>query len=136
MGKFVLKNAHGTINAVDLSTRITRLNLNYGAAILNDTTMSATADENIAGLVNWDADLEFTQDHAASNVDATFFPLVGAAAFTVSFKPDAGATAVGNPAFTGSALVESYNPIGGSVGEVSKTSVKLKGTGVLTRATS
>ena len=97
--------------------------------------MSANSKQRIAGLKDWSVDVELNQDFAAASVDATLFPLVGAAAFAIEIRPDAGAVSATNPKFTGNALLESYPPISGSVGELATVSITLQGDGDLTRAT-
>lgn len=135
MAVFVLKNCFVKLNAVDLSDHVRSVTLNYEAADLDTTAMSDNSQNRIAGLKDWSAEIEFNQDHAAASVDATLFSLVGAAAFAVEFRSDAGAVAATNPKYTGNAILTSYPPIGGSVGDVSTAKVTVMGDGDLTRAT-
>jgi predicted secreted protein len=132
---FVLKNAYVVINSVNLSNHVRSVTINYGAEMLEKTAMSANSKQRIAGLKDWSVDIEFNQDFAAASVDATLFPLVGAAAFPIEIRPDAGAVGPTNPKYTGNALLESYPPISGSVGELATVSITLQGDGDLTRAT-
>lgn len=134
MPAFVLKNAYVLINAVNLSDHVKSVTINYAAEILEKTAMSANSKQRIAGLKDWSVDVELNQDFAAASVDATLFPLVGAAAFAIEIRPDAGAVSATNPKYTGNALLESYPPISGSVGELATTSITLQGDGDLTRA--
>lgn len=135
MPVFVLKNAYVVINSVNLSSYVRSVTINYGAEMLEKTAMSANSKQRIAGLKDWSVDIEFNQDFAAATVDATLFPLVGAAAFPIEIRPDAGAVSATNPKYTGNALLESYPPISGSVGELATVSITLQGDGDLTRAT-
>lgn len=135
MAVMVLKNAYAVINGVNLSDHVKSITINYAAEILEKTTMSANSKQRIAGLKDWSVDVELNQDFAAASVDATLFPLVGAAAFAIEIRPDAGAVAATNPKFTGNALLESYPPISGSVGELATVSITLQGDGDLARAT-
>lgn len=96
--------------------------------------MGDTTRNKLPGLKNWTVDVEFAQDFAAASVDATLFPLVGAAAFPISIKPTSAAVSATNPNFSGSALLATYSPIGGAVGDVATTTITLEGTGLLTRA--
>jgi len=134
MSVLVLKDASVTINGVDLSDHVTSVTINYSAEILDKTAMGANSKSKVAGLKDASAEIEFNQDFAAAKVDATLFPLVGAAAFPVIIKPTSGATSETNPAFTGNGLLESYPPLGGGVGEVAKTSATIQIDGDLTRA--
>ena len=90
----------------------------------------------LAGLLNWSIDVEFLQDFASAKVDATLFTLVGAAAFTVTVKPTSGSVSATNPSFSGSAVLESYPPMSGSVGDLETASATFRSAGTLTRATS
>lgn len=136
MPSFVLTDAYVSINSVNLSDRVRSVRINYQADIVDNTAMGATAHTRLPALRNWSAEVEFNQDYAASNVDATLFPLVGAAAFAVEFRPTSSAASPTNPKFTGNCLLESYAPMAGSVGELATTTVSLTGTGALNRGTS
>jgi len=136
MSEIVLKDASVVVNSVDLSDHISSVTINYSAEITDKTAFGATARSRIAGLKDFSVDLEFNQDYASSNVDATLFPLVGAAAFAIVIKPTSGSVSATNPSFTGNVLVETYSPLAGAVGELNKTSVSLPGDGDMTRATS
>lgn len=136
MAEFVLTNAYVLLNSVNLSNRVRSITVNYAAEIQDKTKMSDTSRSRIAGLKDWSLSIEFNSDFAGSNVDATMFPLVGAAAFAIEIRPDAGSVSATNPKFTGNAVLESYNPIGGSVGDLGVVSASLQGDGNLTRATS
>lgn len=136
MGFTVLKNAFVSINGVDLSDHVKQVTLKYSAEILEDTAMSATFKSRIAGLKDWSMDVEFYQDYASAKVDATLFPLVGAASFACILRPDAAVASATNPSFTGNAVLPAYTPVAGSVGELAMASVTFEGDGNLTRATS
>ena len=136
MAKFVYKNAFISINAVDLSNRVESLTLNFGAETPEVTAMGDGTRTRVPSFIDWSIEVQFRQDFAASNVDATLFPLVGAAAFAIEVRPDAGAVSATNPKFTGNTLLTTYNPLTGGVGDVSAAPATLMGDGVLTRATS
>jgi hypothetical protein len=136
MAELIWNDAYFSINAVDLSNHVTSLTLNYGVELLDITAMGDGARDRIAGYKDWSIEVEFNQDFAASSVDATMFPLVGAAATAIEIRPTSAAVGATNPKFTGNVIVESYPPVGGGVGEVLRTSSTLQGAGTLTRATS
>lgn len=136
MASFVLTNAYCLINAVDLSDHVKQIKVNYNAETPENTAMGSSTKTRLPGLKDWSVEIEFNQDYAAAKVDATMFPLVGAAAVAVEFRPDAGARAVTNPAYTGSALLADYTPLGNKVGDVASAPIKLMGTGTLSRQTS
>lgn len=134
MAFLVLTNAKVTVNAVDLSDHVKSVTVNYSAEILEDTTMGATSKSRVAGLKDWSVEVEFIQDYAASEVDATLFPLVGAAAFAISVVPVNTTVSATNPNFNGNCVLGEYSPVSGSVGELSTVTVTFEGDGTLTRA--
>jgi hypothetical protein len=136
MATFVYTDASVVVNSVDLSDHVKSCTLNYEAEMLDDTVMGDTTRSNIAGLLNWSIDVEFLQDFAAAKVDATLFSLIGAAAFTVTVKPTSGSVSATNPSFSGSAVLESYPPMSGSVGDLETASATFRSAGTLARATS
>lgn len=137
MAIMVLKQPYALINAVDLSAYVAEIALDYSAKEIDTTAGNSAGAESVtAGLVKWSADITLNQDYAAAQVDATLFPLVGAAAFAVEIRPSTGAVAVTNPKFTGNAILPSYPPLSGKVGDLLSVKIKLSGSGALTRATS
>lgn len=133
MAAFLLSDYDITINSVDLSDHVKSAVLNYNAEMLDDTVMGDTTRSRLAGLLDWSVEIEFLQDYAASKVDATLFPLVGAAAFTIICKPTSAADGATNPAYTGSAVLESYAPISGTIGDLATVSATFQSAGTLTR---
>lgn len=136
MATLVYTDALVTINGIDLSDHCRSVQLNYEAEILDDTAMGTSGTRsNRPGLKNWTLTVEFYQDFAAANVDATLFALIGAVAFPIIIRP-VKATPVGatNPNFTGNAVLESYPPITGEIGVIGMASATFRCAGVLTRA--
>lgn len=136
MAKHMLYDASIVINGVDLSDHVRSVTVNQTREDLDVTAMGATGHQRIAGLGDDSFDVEFWADFAASKVDATLAPLVGAAAFTVVVKPTSAAVSATNPSFTGSCILTEYTPIAGSVGDAHAVSVSLPVSGVISRATS
>ena len=134
MADFVFTNGKVTINSVDLSDHVRSVTINYEAEIVDDTNMGDTGRNKLPGLTNWTADVEFAQDYASAKVDATLFSLVGAAAFAISVLPVNTTVSATNPNFNGNALLASYPPLTGSVGALATASIRLEGTGTLTRS--
>lgn len=132
MAEIVLKDSYVEIKTTNLSAKCQSINIDYGAEMLDDTLMGDTGRSRKAGLIDWSATITFIADY--STVDSALFPLVGSTAFAVTFKPDGSSTGANNPQFTGSAVIETYNPITGTVGDLGTNPVTLQGVGVLTRA--
>lgn len=136
MAEFVLKDAHVTINSVDLSDHVRQVTIQHGADLPDRTAMGDDSRRRLPGLKDWSATVEFNQDFDASKVDATLNGLVGAASFAVAFRPTSGATSATNPQYSGSALLESYPILSGAIGDAAVVSITLQGDGDLARATS
>lgn len=133
MAKFVLKNAFLSIAGDDFSDHIESITLNYGAETPEQTSMGDGTRTRLPSFIDWSIDVSFRQDFAAANVDARLFVLVGAAAFAIVLRPDAGAKSASNPEFTGNALLTTYGILTGSVGDVANAPVTLMGDGALDR---
>jgi len=88
----------------------------------------------ISGLKVASLTVDFHQDFAAANIDATFFPLLGSAIpFTI--RPTSGSVTATNPSYAGTAIVSQHVPFSGSVGDLATMSVSWQVTGEVTRAT-
>lgn len=136
MASVKFTSADVEINGVDLSAYVRSVELPISAEMLDETAMGDDTRKNKAGLLSWNVPIEFKQDFGAGAVDATLFPLLGAASFTISIRPNGSATGTTNPVFSGSAVLESYTPIGGSVGDLLTASATFQCAGTLSRATS
>ncbi len=134
MAIHVFTDAFVSLNAVDLSDHVKSVTLNYSAELQDSTAMSDTARKRIGGLKDWNLTVEFHQDYAAGEVDASMFAQVGNS-IAIILRPTSAAKSPTNPEFTGNAVVESYTPLGGGVGEIHGASVSLQGDGALARAT-
>lgn len=128
-------NAFVSINSVDLSAHVKSVSIAYNAAMLDGTAMSNTTKVNLAGVKDWSMSCTFLDDLTASgtgSVDATLFPLVGVASFTVIMRPDAGAASATNPNYTGSAVLAGTQ-IGGAHGTLLGKTVTFQCAGALAR---
>lgn len=126
-------NAHVSINSVDLSDHVRSVTLNYEAESLDETAMGNTNRIHKAGLTNWTLTVNFFQDYAANEIDASLFSLVGAAAFPIAVRKDTGAIAADNPEYQGNAILTSYQPMGGTIGEMEMAPVTFQAASALTR---
>ena len=141
MATLVLTDASVVVNSVDLSDHVKSVTLNYEAEQQDDTVMGEGTRSNKPGLKNWSVDVEFVQDYAANEVDATLFSLVGAD-FPLVIKPTSAAVSSTNPSYSANATLSSYQPVGGGVGDLEMapcTFLPCKGASgspILVRATS
>lgn len=134
MAQIVLKDASITINSVDLSNRSNNVEINYEIESVEVTAFGGNRSFT-GGIQNNTVTVELMQDFAATNVEATIFPLVGTTT-TLVFKPTSAAVSATCPSYTISgAYLASHTPIAGAVGELAMTSLTFTG-GTLVKATS
>jgi hypothetical protein len=128
MAQLVYTDAFVSINSVDLSDHVRQVTLTYEAEMLDNTAMGTSGTRSmIPGLKNWTLSVEFYQDFAGGSVDATLFPLIGAAAFPILLRPvKAVVVGVTNPNYSGNAVLESYPPLTGEVGALGMVSAQFR----------
>ena len=135
MATLVLTDAYISVGAVVLSDHANSVTLNYENDSIEITAFGDTGHNFIGGLQNNSCEIAFMQDFAASNVEATLYPLVGTTT-TVIIKPNGSVTGATNPAYTlTGAYLASHTPVAGAVGELAMTSVTFTG-GTLAKAVS
>jgi hypothetical protein len=125
-----------TAAPVNLTDHVRAVTINYAAEMLDKTAMGSSFRKRLAGLKDWSVTVEFNQDYVAANVDATLFAYVGSTAKRINIRPTTAVVGANNPRFYGEALLESYPPIGGSVGDLATVTATFQGDGVMTRAIS
>lgn len=135
MPKLVLTNPQITIAGVDLSNSISSVTLDTKYDIVETTAFGDTAKKRVAGLADNSISIEFFQDFAAANVEATIYPLLGTAT-TVVVKPVSTTTGSTNPSYTVSAVVSEWQPLKGTIGALATASVTWPVSGAITKATS
>ena len=134
MAQLVLKDADITVNGVVLSNRANSVELNYEVESVEVTAFGGNRSF-IGGLQNNTITIEFMQDFAAANVEATVFPLVGQQT-TVTVRASSAATSATNPLYTVSGtFLSSHTPVSAAVGELAMTSLTFTG-GTLVKTTS
>lgn len=135
MAVVVLTNAVVTINGVTLSDHVRKVTVNINSEEKDFTAMGATGKARRAGLRDDSYTVEFNQDYAGGSVDATLFPLVGAAPFAVTARATTAAKSATNPSYEGNAILTKYNPLDGQVGDELVTEIELPVDGVISRVT-
>jgi hypothetical protein len=134
MAQLVLKDADITVNGVVLSNRANSVELNYEVESVEVTAFGGNRSF-IGGLQNNTITIEFMQDFAAANVEATIFPLVGQQT-SVTVRASSTATSATNPLYTVSGtFLSSHTPVSATVGELAMTSLTFTG-GTLVKTTS
>ena len=133
MAQLVLTNADITVNGVVLSDRANSVELNYEVESV-EVTAFGTNRSFIGGLQNNTITIEFMQDFAAAETEATIYPLVGQQT-SVTVRPSASATSATNPLYTVTGtFLSSHTPVSATVGELAMTSLTFTG-GTLVKTT-
>ena len=134
MAQIVLKDASISIGGVELADRSNSVEVNYEIESVEVTAFGGNRSF-VGGLQNNTCTVELMQDFAATETEATIFPLVGTQ-LTLIFKPTSDAVGADNPSYTiTGAYLASHTPIAASVGELAMTSLTFTG-GTLAKATS
>lgn len=138
MSKTVLRDARVEVNGVVISDHVSSVTIETSRDEVDVTAFGATNKEILAGLGDATITCEVFADYAAGALDSVMFPLsTGTTPFTVKVRPTSAAISTSNPEYTMSALLFTYNPIDGAVGEAATTSLTFRNASQagLTRAT-
>jgi hypothetical protein len=135
MATLVYTNAKFEVNGVDLSAHASEVGLNYASEMQDETAMGDDTRIRKGGLKDWSVDVTFHQDFGATAVDKTLFSIVGTTV-CVEIRPQNICSTAINPIYSGIAVIESYNPLGGSVGALLDAPVTFQSAGTLARASS
>jgi len=135
MARIVLTDAKVTVNGVNLSDHIASVSLAMSTDVIETTAFGSTAAKTrVASLQDNSVTLEFHQDFATSNVEATIYPLLGSNT-TIVVSPTSTVSA-SSPSYSFSATVSEWTPLNGGVGELATASVTWPISGAITKATS
>ncbi|MGW3416463.1 hypothetical protein [Streptomyces phaeochromogenes] len=135
MPKMVLLAEFVSLNGTDLTEYCRKAELSTEVEDKDVTTYASLGwKELLGGLKSGELGLEFLQDVAATKLDSIMWPLLGT---VVTFEVRLSQAAVGtsNPKYSGSVLVNGWNPVEGSVGDEASVSVGYPTSGAVARAT-
>jgi len=136
LAKYVVTGNKVSINGVDLSSSIARAEIAMTVADVDATDFASGGyTELVGGLKSGSVSIDFHQDYAAASVDATIFPLIGSIATAVIIAGNGTAASSTTPAYTATVLVNGWNPVAGSVGDLSTVSVTWPTSGAISKAT-
>jgi|TARA_R100001594_G_scaffold15142_1_gene31890 hypothetical protein len=137
MAAFVMTNASVSIAGTDLSDHVRSVTIDASVNLVDDTAMGDVFQSNAAGLATWSITVELLQDYASSKTDAVLSQLmdIGDTAALV-IKPVATSVSSTNPSYSGTGILESYNPVAGTVGDQAMATATFASASALTRATS
>lgn len=125
MAIFIMQTTTVSVNGVDLSDHARSVTVEGTSDEVDVTAFGGTGYKaTLLGMKDASITVDWLQDFAAAEVDATLFPLWGSnTPFVVETKPTSGAISATNPAYRlTAAVMPNYSPIAGSVGEASSTS--------------
>ena len=143
MAVIVVTDVSVEIGGVDLSDHIASISLASNADAVETTAFGTSgARSRVGGLKDNSITIDFHQDFAASEVEATIYPLIGTLVDVV-VKPTSGAISATNPAYkmddtagAGQVLVTEWTPVNGAVGELATASVTWPVSGAILKVTS
>lgn len=135
----ILRDASVVVNGVDLSNHVDTVEIDTKYDVVDVSAMGSTFKQKLLGLGDATIKVNFFQDYAAGEVDATLQALAGSnTSFPVVVKPTSAAPSTTNPSYTMQSLLPEYTPINGKVGAASMTQITFENaaqTGIV-RATS
>jgi len=110
--------------------------LNYRAELLDKTAMGSSARKRTPGLLDCSATIEFNANYS-SELDLILYNKLGALSSNcwMAVRGTSAARGASNPEYVGRFMLESFNPLSGSVGELGTLSCSLTGDGKITRVT-
>lgn len=127
MAVLVLTNASISVNAVFLSDKGNSVTVNYEVDQIEVTAFGDSGHKFTGGLQNNSVEMTLNQDFAASNVEATIYPLVGTTT-TLIIRPNGATTSATNPSYTiSNAYLAAHTPVAGGVGELMQTTLTFTG---------
>lgn len=136
MPKMVLLAEYLSINANVLNAFTKKAELSVEVEEKDVTNYASLGwKEVLGGLKSAELGCEFLQDFAPAQLDAIMWPLIGTVV-PFEVRADQGAASTTNPKYTGSILINGWNPLSGSVGDEASVSLGFPTSGVVTRATS
>jgi hypothetical protein len=135
MAIYVNKDITVLVNAVDLTTYVTNVEVVKAVDSVESTAMSSTSTNGhtfVGGIQNNTVTISFNQDFAATKVNATLTALVGVQT-TVVVRPTSAVVGATNPNFTlTGALMSEYRPVTGAVGDLATVGAITFNGGILT----
>ena len=123
MAIFLQNNVGVKINSVDLSDHVTSVTLTQTFDELEVSALGDTSHKFAKGLEASQLTLNFLNDFAASNVQATLQAAYGTTVTAVLLPVKGTAVSATNPLYTVSILVNNLTPLNGAVGDISNSSM-------------
>lgn len=122
MAKFVLKTPVITVDGDDISDHVSEVTIETTRDEVDVTAFGAANKEILAGLGDATITMTVFQDFGSNEIDQNMYQhSIEDSPFEVTVKPTSAATSATNPEYSMQALLFSYSPIAGAVGEASTT---------------
>ncbi|MGA1111716.1 MAG: hypothetical protein ACO3VO_08980 [Ilumatobacteraceae bacterium] len=123
-----LTNPHVTIATIDLGDQCTAATLRIGYDQLESTAFGDTGRRFVKGLADVEVTLTLFLSYGTSEVEATLESVVGDGDTTIVIKATNATEGAANPHYTiTNAMLASFTPINGTVGELATVDVTFVG---------
>jgi hypothetical protein len=122
MAIYLANGAVVTLNSVDLSDHVTAVTINRSFDELEITAMGDSAHRFVKGLEASTITIDFLNDAAAGEVNATLQAAWGTTV-PLTIKQDSGVVSSTNPEFQTTVLVNNTQDVNGAVGDISTQSI-------------
>jgi hypothetical protein len=122
MAIYLANGAVVTLNSVDLSDHVTAVTINRSFDELEVTAMGDSAHKFVKGLEASTITIDFLNDAAAGEVNATLQAAWGTTV-PLTIKQDSGVVSSTNPEFQTTVLVNNTQDVNGAVGDISTQSI-------------
>lgn len=123
-----------SINAVQLDDHGVNATVSITVDAQEYAVYGAGGKSRLSGLTDWSAEVEFMQDFAAAEVDATLSGAIGSI-IACEFRKDNAGRSSTNPAYHGNMIITTYTPIQGAPKDQARAVVSLLGAEPYTRST-
>lgn len=121
-------NALVLVNGVDLSNTVRGVHVTDNRNPVDVTAMGSSYMQETKGLGEASITIDFLQDYTAARVHATLQPLIGSTTpFIVEVRPVNAARSATNPGHVlAAALLFTYQPLDGSIGDAAEFSAEFR----------
>lgn len=127
MAHFTLTDAFISVNGVTLSDHGNNVTVEDSREQVDFTAFGATCKVYGKGLGDGKITVGFFQDFAAGEVHATLQPLIGSTTpVTVEVRATSAGRSATNPGIVMSALLFTYGPLAGAIGEASQMTAEFQ----------
>ena len=121
---------------IDLTSFVMSATLNFEGDLQEETAMGGDRTRRrLSGLIDWGVEMTMKQDFVDGGPDSVLFDLIGNPEPTLIQVTANGSLVAANvnPRYFGMAVLSTYTPLGGGVGELSTTPANFMASGPLDR---